>query len=332
MTEKTAPTDLDGGIRQAQLLRVAGNYDDAIHILSQLMLVASDDPRVVSEYGKALAEQGRAQDATEFLNRAIELSGNDWTLYSALGVSYDQLGNQASARVAYEHALALKPNEASVLNNYALSRMLAGDADGAHILMARAEAAGGATDSKIAANIAMLNKLDPRRRKTAQAAKPQPPNRHVGIANNAPVQRRRPAAQNMPPPQRRLPRTRRASHPPRRQQQPPQQVAAGAARNNGVVMQAVPVDPLAGPVTAKIAGRSTTMRQKTTAQAPPPTGARYKARRVPRTARPKHAKATASFPALRLTANARNPASNQKGPFSKRRDVRLNLSAGRAAP
>ena len=73
------------------------------------MLVASDDPRVVAEYGKSLAQKGRAQDAVEFLNRAIELSGNDWTLYSALGVSYDQLGNQTAARTAYEHALALKP-------------------------------------------------------------------------------------------------------------------------------------------------------------------------------------------------------------------------------
>ena len=121
------PTDLESGVRQAQLLRYAGKYDEAVNILSQLMLVASDDARVVSEYGKTLAQMGRAQEAQEFLSRAIELSGNDWTLYSALGVSYDQLGNQVSARTAYEHALALRPEEPSVLNNYALSRMLAGD-------------------------------------------------------------------------------------------------------------------------------------------------------------------------------------------------------------
>ena len=104
-----------------------------------------------------------------------QLSPNDWTLYSALGVSYDQLGNQASARTAYEHALALRPDEASVLNNYALSRMLANDPEGARILIARAEAAGGASDPKIAANIAMLNKLAP-----APAAAPT-----VGVAQNA---------------------------------------------------------------------------------------------------------------------------------------------------
>ena len=77
-----------------------------------MMLVASDDPRVVGEYGKTLAEKGRAQDAVQFLTRATELQPNDWTLYSALGVSYDQIGDQASARMAYEHALALKPERA----------------------------------------------------------------------------------------------------------------------------------------------------------------------------------------------------------------------------
>ena len=148
-------------MRQAQLLRLAGNYDEAIHILSQLMLVAADDPRVVGEYGKTLVEQGRASEAAQFLSRASELSPNDWTLYSALGVAYDQLGNQPSARAAYEHALALKPAEPSVLNNYALSRMLANDPDAARQLIARAQIAGGATDPKIARNIALVNQLAP---------------------------------------------------------------------------------------------------------------------------------------------------------------------------
>ncbi len=76
------------------MARLAGHYDDAIHTLSQMMLLASDDPRVVGEYGKTLAEKGRAQEAVQFLTRATELQPKDWTLYSALGVAYDQVGNQ----------------------------------------------------------------------------------------------------------------------------------------------------------------------------------------------------------------------------------------------
>lgn len=153
--------DLDAGVRQAQAQRQAQHYDEAIRTLSQLMLVASDDPRVVGEYGKTLAEKGRAQDAVQFLTRATQLQPTDWSLYSALGVAYDQIGDQSSARMAYEHALQLNPTEPSVLNNYALSRMLANDPDTARQLIARAEAAGGSADAKIARNIELVNQLAP---------------------------------------------------------------------------------------------------------------------------------------------------------------------------
>ena len=68
---RAAPAaNLDDSIRQAQMLRLAGNYPEAIKHLSQLMMVAADDPRVVSEYGKTLAAMGRASDAVNFLTRA----------------------------------------------------------------------------------------------------------------------------------------------------------------------------------------------------------------------------------------------------------------------
>ena len=66
-------TNLDDSIRQAQMLRLASNYNEAINHLSQLMLVAADDPRVVSEYGKTLVSMGRAEEAEKFLTRAQQL-------------------------------------------------------------------------------------------------------------------------------------------------------------------------------------------------------------------------------------------------------------------
>ena len=124
---KDPATDIESGVRQAQLLRLAGNYDGAVHILSQLMMVAADDGRVVSEYGKTLTAQGRAKDAVPFLTRASELQPGEWSNYSAMGVAFDQLNDAKSAQGAYEHALSLRPNDPTVLNNYALSRMLAND-------------------------------------------------------------------------------------------------------------------------------------------------------------------------------------------------------------
>jgi Flp pilus assembly protein TadD len=263
---KAAPaTDLDGSIRQAQLLRLAGNYAEAIHQLSQIMLVASDDPRVVSEYGKTLAAMGRASEAVSFLTRARQLQPGDWTVYSALGVAYDQLDNQASAREAYEHALALKPGEPSVLNNYALSRMLAKDPQTAKLLIARAEIAGGASDPKIARNIAMIRQLAPDAPAQGTAVNnPTPsPTPRVGMAAMAPV---RQMAQNpsAPTPFATLPVAPVSSGAPRPLMAPntgfvPQRQAMMAApitpmampRDNRVVMQRVPVDPLAGPVAVK---------------------------------------------------------------------------------
>jgi Flp pilus assembly protein TadD len=169
--QPAAKDDLDGNLRQARMLRQAGQYDQAISVLSQLMLVASDNPQVVAEYGKTLAQKGRAQDAVQFLHRAIELSPNDWTLYSAMGVSYDQVDDQVNARIAYEHALALQPDEASVLNNYALSRMLAKDPQGAQLLIAKAQAAATPGDKKIADNVALIASLQPKPAK-GEDAKP----------------------------------------------------------------------------------------------------------------------------------------------------------------
>jgi len=148
--------DLTQAIHQAQQLRLSGDLDGSMRVISQLMLAAPDDPRVVGEYGKLLVQQGRFDDAAQFLRRAVELDPSNWSYYSALGVAYDQLKDPANAKNAYEHALALKPGEPAVLNNYAMSRMLAGDTTNARALLLQAKA-NGSTDPKIDQNLALLD-------------------------------------------------------------------------------------------------------------------------------------------------------------------------------
>jgi Flp pilus assembly protein TadD len=235
----TPAQSLDESILQAQTLRLAGNYPEAVKHLSQLMMVAADDPRVVSEYGKTLAQMGRPTEAVNFLTRATQLQPTDWTLFSALGVAYDQTGNQDQAKVAYEHALILKPGEPSVLNNYALSRLLAKDTDMARTLAARAEIANAsAKDEKITRNIAMIRSMEPA---AADVAANKP-----AIVANKPA----PVAQNFTPaPQQPLPHP--VPQPPApkvTQAALPAPASTSAQAGSGVVMQRVPVDPLAGPI------------------------------------------------------------------------------------
>lgn len=157
---KSMAASMDIQIRDAVALRGKGDYAGATKILSQLMLVAPDNPRIVGEYGKNLVQQGRSKESLDFLKRAVQLQPGDWTLYSALGVAFDQTGDYASAKAAYQQALTIKPGDAGTLNNFALSRMQAKDLAAAHQLMAQASA-GAAADPKIAKNAALLASLDP---------------------------------------------------------------------------------------------------------------------------------------------------------------------------
>jgi Flp pilus assembly protein TadD len=158
-TAADTPTTLAGEVASAHALRVKGDYPGAAKAFGQLMLAAPDDPAVVAEYGKTLVQQERSKDALAFLQRAEELQANDWTVYSAMGVAYDQLDDHAHARLAYEQALHLKPGAYSVLNNYAVSRMLAGDLEGARRLFAQTSPS---SDPKIAANLAVLATMSKR--------------------------------------------------------------------------------------------------------------------------------------------------------------------------
>jgi Flp pilus assembly protein TadD len=209
---------VESGIRDAQAKRAAHDLTGAVRILSQLMLINADDGRVVTEYGKVLVQQGRTREALDFLNRAVQLNQNDWTTYSALGVAYDGSGDYVSAKGAYDRALQLKPGEAAILNNYALSRAMAGDLAAAKALIA--EAATTSKDGRVARNVKMINALKPlAATKTATAPLAPKPSSN-DTSKTAPA-------------------ATAASGPPR---------TLTTAEGKQIVMQAVPVDTQAGSV------------------------------------------------------------------------------------
>jgi len=252
---KDLPTTLDGEIKRAQLLRGKGDFEDATRALAQLMLVAPDDPRVVGEYGKVLAQTGHSQDALPFLQRAAAMEPKDWTIYSALGVVYDQLDDRTHAKLAYEHALTVAPGQPTVLNNFAVSRMLAGDLSGARQMLAEASAHQ-SDNPKIASNLDMLASMQsqaPAKPETALSSTlPHPP------ANNASGRPASAAPKSLTP----------------------QVLAQSSAkpapvvRSSGVVMEAVPADPQAGPVKTKTPAHvklaSATKPKPVAPAAPPP--------------------------------------------------------------
>lgn len=247
---KSMAADLDVQIRNAATLREKGDFAGATKIVSQLMLVEPDDARVVGEYGKDLVEQGRSKEALDFLKRAVQLRPGDWTFFSALGVAYDQVGDYAAAKRAYQQALALKPGEPSVLNNYAVSRMQAGDLSGARQFLAQASAAS-ESQPKIARNAQLLASLSPEA--SAAPVKTQPQN--VPAIQQTPTKAsaatkaltKTDGTKSGPAP------VKTAAAPSSAKTQDHKtsaQTTAALAKQLGpnVVIQQVPKDPLAGPV------------------------------------------------------------------------------------
>lgn len=164
--QDSAPAELNLALAKAQISRRVGDFAEATKILSQLVLFAPDDPRVMGEYGKTLAAQGRTDDALAFLERAIQLQPNEWSFHSALGVAHDQKGEYPLAQAAYGRALQLKPGEPAVLNNAALSYLQSGDLETAERMIQQAAAT--STDkSRIQYTIALVERL-----KATRPAKP----------------------------------------------------------------------------------------------------------------------------------------------------------------
>jgi len=295
--------DVTSAIHQAQDLRAKGDLDGELRIVSQLMLAQPDDARIVGEYGKLLVQQGRSSDAVQFLNRAVQLAPSDWTNYSALGVAYDQLADHANAKLAYQRALAFKPGEAAILNNYGMSRMLAGDAAGARALMLQAKASG-STDPKIESNLALLESTAPAPKPAQVTASLAPvatvtpvvvtkPTKAVGHTG-APVSHVPTPVVTKPI----APVTTAAVAAPGTASAAPTRIV-----HNGVpvVMQAVPVDPKAGPVahwTATKTAKATVPTVSVAAAAP------TKPAKTDKTANPA---VLDHIPALRMTADAAKP-------------------------
>jgi Flp pilus assembly protein TadD len=150
--------DIAAGMGFARNLRMMGGARQAVAVMKEVVMKAPDNPRVLSEYGKALTAAGRVQDALPFLARSTQINGDDWTTFSAYGVALDQTGNHTAARVNYQTALDLSPGNPTVESNLAMSHVLEGDIGKAEVILRRLVARPDAT-AQIRQNLAMVTAI-----------------------------------------------------------------------------------------------------------------------------------------------------------------------------
>jgi len=119
--------NLQLGLAYADGLEKLGQTDQQLQVLASLSAQNPQKTNIQAIYGKKLLAAGRSGDAIPVLKTVADSGTGDWRILSALGSAYDQQGQYSTAREIYQKALALQPNQISVLNNIGMSYALEGN-------------------------------------------------------------------------------------------------------------------------------------------------------------------------------------------------------------
>jgi Flp pilus assembly protein TadD len=139
------PEDPATAIAHARELRAGNARGEALAVLDRASAAKPADRRLLLERGLLALELGDAAKAEKLLRQAHDPKAPDWRLHSALGAALASRGKQQEAQEQLAKALALAPDQPSVLNNLALSYALDGKAVQAEQLLRKAQRSAGAT-------------------------------------------------------------------------------------------------------------------------------------------------------------------------------------------
>jgi Flp pilus assembly protein TadD len=168
------PSDPAALLAHARALRANDAKPDALALLDRGAIGKPSDRRLLLERGLLALELGDAAKAEKLLRQAHDPKAPDWRLHSALGAALASRGKQQEAQIELAKALALAPDQPSVLNNLALSYALDGKAAEAEQLLRKAQRSAGRTP-QVQENLALVLGLRGRyeeARSAGQAALP----------------------------------------------------------------------------------------------------------------------------------------------------------------
>ena len=137
-----APDDAEAlmGLGEAEVL--LGDFAAALDHSGKAAELAGERAELKARalYNSGIAQllTHRAEQAEATLEASVENDPSSWRAWNALGRARDAHRDWPRAGEAYERALALAPGEGAVLNNFGLSKLSAGDLEGAAALFVRA--------------------------------------------------------------------------------------------------------------------------------------------------------------------------------------------------
>jgi Flp pilus assembly protein TadD len=152
---KQKPKDKTAIVYYSAALRANGQQQQAIAVLEAGLGAHGNDPDIRIAYAKALSSAGRFDQALNVLEDTINPTVPDWNALSVKGAVLDQMGRNPEARVYYQQALAIAPQEASLYANLGLSYAMTNDLTQAEAQLRRAVQMRGAT-SQVRQNLALI--------------------------------------------------------------------------------------------------------------------------------------------------------------------------------
>jgi Flp pilus assembly protein TadD len=149
------PRNIDAAVNYAKNLKAMGEKDRAMAVLQQASIYNSDHKGLASEYGRSALENDQAQLAEKLLARADDPLKPDWKVISAQGAAIAKQGRHRDAVPLFERALALSPDNPSILNNLGMAQAMNGDAAKAETNLRRASELPGAPP-RVRQNLALV--------------------------------------------------------------------------------------------------------------------------------------------------------------------------------
>jgi Flp pilus assembly protein TadD len=152
------PRNPEAALNYARKLKALGDKQQAFAVLQQAASLNAGHRALLSEYARLALELDQVERAQKLLEEADDPASPDWRVISARGTVFAKQGKYREAIPLYQRALALAPNQASVLNNLALALAMDGNAEQAETLLKQAVAQGG-HEARVSQNLALVLSL-----------------------------------------------------------------------------------------------------------------------------------------------------------------------------
>lgn len=123
------PDNFQALLGHARNLRYSGLPKEAIKAMKRGIAAHGKRPELILELAKAQLAASLIADSRENLEKALEITPDNWEIYATSGILYDRIGLFKDAHGEYRKALELFPGNVKVLNNLALSLAQAGNLD-----------------------------------------------------------------------------------------------------------------------------------------------------------------------------------------------------------